>query len=133
MYYLNFNNVQNVFRKAIESGIDILHKRFYKMAGTPIGTLNSDFGIQLPLEKGIHAEIPSPKPQPEKHNSIEQLDFQQVLDQFDEKTYATFMMHLEGYRNSDIATYLEQSENEVILQISAARNALKMNTKTRVN
>ncbi|MFD2598822.1 hypothetical protein ACFSQ3_07640 [Sphingobacterium corticis] len=133
MYYLNFNNVQNVFKKAIESGMDILHKRFYKMAGNQIAGLNGDLSIQLPLGGSNEYNAQFEDLQPSNHRDEESSDFQNTLDQLDAKAYATFMMHLEGYRTSEIASYLEQTESEVILQIAESRNALKINSKAAVN
>ncbi|PVH25336.1 hypothetical protein DC487_10480 [Sphingobacterium corticibacter] len=120
------NTLQTTIKRAFDSSFVFFSRYLLKAVpfptdGMPIEPLGQFMSHkQIPLPN--HSE---PEPQRPTSDSDRLLSFEAGLNAIDADLYTPFMMHIEGYKNCEIAEYLGLTENQVTLTINKVRTFLQ--------
>ncbi len=122
---LNTNMLLITIKKAFEQGIVLLSRHIYRSI-----PFQADGVLFKPSKSFLaHPHTPAPndpKPSQDKDRSSNLLSFEDGLNAIESELYTPFAMHMEGYRNCEIADYLGLTEEQVLFTINKVRATLEL-------
>lgn len=126
------NALQVTIKKAFGQSVHFLTRNIRKAIASQPNEITD-----MPFVNVTVSESPVNFPNPDNHKTpnpqLELLSFEEELNGIEADLYTPFVMHTEGYRNCEIADYLNISESQVAMTISKVRDFLKSSKDMLLN
>ncbi len=124
---VKMNTVQITIKRAFDYSFSFLSRQLLKVVPFPTdGMPIEPFGQFMSNNNNIPLPQNSePKPEKTTNDTNRLRSFEAGLNAIDADSYTPFMMHIEGYKNCEIADYLGLTENQVTLIINKVRTFLQ--------
>ncbi|MCL7986961.1 hypothetical protein M8998_03290 [Sphingobacterium sp. lm-10] len=135
---LKMNMLPLTIKKAFGQGLNFLTRNLLKVVpfqldGTEMRPLADVISKKAKTLSNLPKSGNSGKDNKQSNNSKDLLSFEAGLNAIDSYLYTPFMMHMEGYRNCEIADYLSLSENQVAMIINKVRDLLQTHNSSVIN
>lgn len=123
---IKMNTLQITIKRAFDYSVGFLSRHLLKAVpfptdGMPIEPLGQFMSNNnTPLSNNSKQ-----KPERTTNDTNRLRSFEAGLNAIDADSYTPFMMHIEGYKNCEIADYLGLTENQVTLTINKVRTFLQ--------
>jgi len=123
---IKMNTLQIIIKRALDHSVGFLSRHLLRAVPFPTDGMPIEPLAQIMSNK----QVPLPNnSQPKPENTTNETDrlrsFEAGLNAIDADSYTPFMMHIEGYKNCEIADYLGLTENQVTLTINKVRTFLQ--------
>lgn len=123
---IKMNTLQITIKKAFDYSFGFLSRHLLKTVPFPTDGMPINHpGQIISSNKNPLPNNQAPKSQKPTTDSNRLHSFEAGLNAIDADSYTPFMMHIEGYKNCEIADYLGLTENQVILTINKVRTFLQ--------